>query len=219
MSVGFRPTPEDTEIIRAHQRPDESTSDVLRRALRALDRERWDQEARADMERIAADGEDLADEPDDWGHDETGKVVDLRSAGSEPRSGGGMNYGVGELKFIGGIPSAALGRDVKREWNDIPSLFQGNIPSISPTTYSTGRGRVSAAQILQHYMWVDLPAFRSCIREVKTDATSALREFDRLVPLGAMQGADTARRDSGDRHPSSWRLAHLRAARRRAGKR
>ncbi|MGI5048258.1 hypothetical protein ACM9HD_33100, partial [Streptomyces sp. JAC25] len=85
MSVGFRPTPEDTEIIRAHQRPDESTSDVLRRALRALDRERWEQEARSDMERIAADGEDLADEPDEWGYDDTGTAVDLRATQGSSR--------------------------------------------------------------------------------------------------------------------------------------
>ncbi|MEV5930106.1 hypothetical protein ACPCSG_23800 [Streptomyces cellulosae] len=78
MSVGFRATPEDNEIIRAHKRPEESTSDVLRRALRALDREAWQQQARDDMERIAASGEDLSEEPDDWGFDEGGNFVDLR---------------------------------------------------------------------------------------------------------------------------------------------
>lgn len=85
MSVGFRPTAADNEIIQAHKRPDESTSDVLRRALRALDRERWQAEARADMERIAAGGEDLSDEPDDWGFDENGQPVDLRD-GQPPRN-------------------------------------------------------------------------------------------------------------------------------------
>ncbi|MER7739982.1 hypothetical protein ABTX34_16980 [Streptomyces sp. NPDC096538] len=84
MSVGFRATPEDNEIIRAHKRPEESTSDVLRRALRALDREAWQQQARADMERIAASGEDLSEEPDDWGFDEDGKVVDLRTDVDRP---------------------------------------------------------------------------------------------------------------------------------------
>ncbi|MCY0924254.1 hypothetical protein OS965_40190 [Streptomyces sp. H27-G5] len=53
MSVGFRPTPADNEIIQANKRPEENTSDVLRRALRALDRQKWDDQARQDMERIA----------------------------------------------------------------------------------------------------------------------------------------------------------------------
>ncbi|MGY3199790.1 hypothetical protein [Streptomyces sp. TE5632] len=86
MSIGFRPTPEDNEIIQAHKRPDESTSDVLRRALRALDRDRWEQQAREDMERIAASGEDLSDESDDWGFDEDGQLEDRRGeAESRPR--------------------------------------------------------------------------------------------------------------------------------------
>ncbi|MFD0209166.1 hypothetical protein ACFVH9_08510 [Streptomyces hirsutus] len=88
MSIGFRPTPEDNEIIQAHKRPDESTSDVLRRALRALDRDRWEQQAREDMERIAASGEDLSGEPDDWGFDEDGQLEDRRGdAGSGPEAG------------------------------------------------------------------------------------------------------------------------------------
>lgn len=83
MSIGFRPSHEDAEIIQANKRPDESTADVLRRALRALDRERWEQQAHEDMERIAASGEDLSDEPDDWGFDEHGQPVDLRGAENE----------------------------------------------------------------------------------------------------------------------------------------
>lgn len=81
MSIGFRPTAADSEMIQAHKRPDESTSDVLRRALRALDREKWQVEARKDMERIAASGEDLSEEPDDWGFDGDGQPVDLRGDG------------------------------------------------------------------------------------------------------------------------------------------
>jgi hypothetical protein len=83
MSVGFRPTEADNEIIQGHKRPGETTSDVLRRALRALDREKWKAQALADMERIAAVGEDLSDEPDDWGYDENGRVVDLRGEPDE----------------------------------------------------------------------------------------------------------------------------------------
>ncbi|MGW1169957.1 hypothetical protein [Streptomyces sp. NPDC002550] len=84
MSVGFRPTEDDTEIIEALKRPGEKTSDVLRRALRALEREEWQRQALKDMERIAASGENLAEEPDEWDRDETGDPVDRRT--EEPRS-------------------------------------------------------------------------------------------------------------------------------------
>ncbi|MHC3449711.1 hypothetical protein [Streptomyces prasinus] len=86
MSVGFRPTATDEEIIQAHKRPGETTSEVLRRALRALDREKWQEQARADMERIAASGEDLSEEPDEWGFDANGRVVDLRGDQHEQMS-------------------------------------------------------------------------------------------------------------------------------------
>jgi len=39
MSVGFRPTDEDLRVIEANRRKDEKTSDVIRRALRLLERE------------------------------------------------------------------------------------------------------------------------------------------------------------------------------------
>lgn len=42
----------------------EKTSDVIRRALRLLDREVWLAQARADAERLA--DEDLSDEEDAW---------------------------------------------------------------------------------------------------------------------------------------------------------
>ncbi len=38
-TIGFRPTEEDERIIKAAMRPDERTSDVIRRALRLLERE------------------------------------------------------------------------------------------------------------------------------------------------------------------------------------
>lgn len=78
MSVGFRPTEDDAEIIQALKRPGEKTSDVLRRALRALERDEWQRQADIDMQAIAASGENLSDEPDEWGHDEAGNVVDRR---------------------------------------------------------------------------------------------------------------------------------------------
>ncbi|MDP5182609.1 hypothetical protein QOZ88_08150 [Blastococcus sp. BMG 814] len=63
-TIGFRPTEEDERIIRAAMRSDEHTSDVIRRALRLLDREAWLARARADAERLA--DEDLSGEADAW---------------------------------------------------------------------------------------------------------------------------------------------------------
>jgi Arc/MetJ-type ribon-helix-helix transcriptional regulator len=63
-TIGFRPTEDDARIIEAASREGESTSDVIRRALRLLEREAWITRARADAERLA--GEDLAEESDAW---------------------------------------------------------------------------------------------------------------------------------------------------------
>lgn len=63
-TIGFRPTADDERIIKAAMRPDERTSDVIRRALRLLEREIWLSRARSDAERLA--DEDLTGEPDAW---------------------------------------------------------------------------------------------------------------------------------------------------------
>lgn len=63
-TIGFRPTSEDERIIRAAMRDDEHTSDVIRRALRLLEREAWLTRARADAERLA--DEDVSAEQDAW---------------------------------------------------------------------------------------------------------------------------------------------------------
>ncbi|MFJ2031924.1 hypothetical protein [Streptosporangium sp. NPDC087985] len=63
-TIGFRPTEEDERIIKAAMRGGERTSDVIRRALRLLEREVWLAQARSDAERLA--GEDLAGERDAW---------------------------------------------------------------------------------------------------------------------------------------------------------
>ncbi|MCJ1679460.1 hypothetical protein MTF65_19355 [Streptomyces sp. APSN-46.1] len=63
-TIGFRPTEEDERIIAAAIREGERTSDVIRRALRLLEREAWLVRARADAERLA--DEDLNDEADAW---------------------------------------------------------------------------------------------------------------------------------------------------------
>lgn len=72
MSVGFRPTDEDLGIIEANRRDHEKTSDVIRRALRLLDREAWEERARADMHRLRS--EDLSAEADEWEYDEEGNI-------------------------------------------------------------------------------------------------------------------------------------------------
>ena len=63
-TIGFRPTDEDEQIIKAAMRPDEGTSDVIRRALRLLEREVWFSHARSDAERLTR--EDLTGEADAW---------------------------------------------------------------------------------------------------------------------------------------------------------
>jgi hypothetical protein len=72
MSVGFRPTEEDLRVIEANRRQDEKTSDVIRRALRLLDREAWEERARADMHRLKS--EDLSNEADAWEYDADGNI-------------------------------------------------------------------------------------------------------------------------------------------------
>jgi len=62
--VAFRPTEEDRRIIASAKRPDEGVTDVIRRALRLLDRETWLRQAQVDAERLAE--EDLSAEEDDW---------------------------------------------------------------------------------------------------------------------------------------------------------
>lgn len=72
MSVGFRPTEEDLRVIEANRRENEKTSDVIRRALRLLDRAAWEERARADMHRLRS--EDLSAEPDTWEYDSDGNI-------------------------------------------------------------------------------------------------------------------------------------------------
>ena len=72
MSLGFRPTEDDLRVIEANRREDEKTSDVIRRALRLLDREAWEERARADMHRLR--NEDLPAEADAWEYDANGNI-------------------------------------------------------------------------------------------------------------------------------------------------
>ena len=70
--VSFRPPQEALVVIDAHRRKDEKTSDVIRRALRLLDREAWEERARADMHRLRS--EDLSAEADAWEYDADGNI-------------------------------------------------------------------------------------------------------------------------------------------------
>ena len=72
MSVGVRPKEEDLRVIEANRRKDEKTSDVIRRALRLLDREAWEERARADMHRLR--NEHLSAEADEWEYDADGNI-------------------------------------------------------------------------------------------------------------------------------------------------
>ncbi|WP_433662012.1 hypothetical protein ACQPW1_07595 [Nocardia sp. CA-128927] len=65
-TIAFRATDADRELVQQLAEPGESASDVLRRALRVLQRERWHDEMQAAADRIVASGENLADEPDAW---------------------------------------------------------------------------------------------------------------------------------------------------------
>lgn len=63
-TIGFRPTDEDEQIIQAAMRTGERKSDVIRRALRLLEREVWMKQAQADAERLS--DEDLSGDRDVW---------------------------------------------------------------------------------------------------------------------------------------------------------
>ncbi|NEW57032.1 hypothetical protein GV794_15405 [Nocardia cyriacigeorgica] len=65
-TIAFRATEADQALVQELAREGETTSDVLRRALRVLERERWQANMQADADRIEAKGEDLSAEPDAW---------------------------------------------------------------------------------------------------------------------------------------------------------
>ncbi len=69
---GFKPTEEDQRIVNENRQEGESITDVMRRALRLLDQQRWEDQARADMYRLR--DEDLSDESPAWERDEAGNI-------------------------------------------------------------------------------------------------------------------------------------------------
>jgi Arc/MetJ-type ribon-helix-helix transcriptional regulator len=72
MNVGFRPTQEDLRVIEANRRKGESTSDVIRRALRQLDRKERNERDRPEVHRLS--GADLSAEADAWEYDTDGNI-------------------------------------------------------------------------------------------------------------------------------------------------
>jgi antitoxin ParD1/3/4 len=63
-TITFRPTPDDERIIERARHGSENTTDVIRRALRLLDREAWLEQFRIDAAELA--DEDLNAEEDAW---------------------------------------------------------------------------------------------------------------------------------------------------------
>ncbi|NNH75691.1 hypothetical protein HLB23_38565 [Nocardia uniformis] len=65
-TIAFRATAADRDLVDKLAEPGETASDVLRRALRVLERERWHEQMQASADRIMASGEDINAEPDAW---------------------------------------------------------------------------------------------------------------------------------------------------------
>ncbi|MFF8867995.1 hypothetical protein ACF08B_38835 [Streptomyces sp. NPDC015139] len=226
MSVGFRPSPEDNEIIQAHKRPDESTSDVLRRALRALDRERWDSQAREDMERIAASGEDLSDEPDEWGYDEDGAPADLRGR-STPTSDENVKAGAetwyGMSSYQSALKSIRSTAGPLRTALSVPALESTEIADFLRSV--AGMTSPEMDRLLA-YRGSFLPAlFTSYSCTLDTDDTESTEKPD--APVLATPFVAVLVPEASDRQPageqsrsrSHKRLIAARAAARRAHKR
>lgn len=65
-TIAFRATAADRDLVNQLAEPGETASDVLRRALRVLERERWHEQMQGDADRIMASDEDINAEPDAW---------------------------------------------------------------------------------------------------------------------------------------------------------
>jgi hypothetical protein len=200
MSVGFRPTDADDEIIQAHKRPGETTSDVLRRALRALDREKWQSQAREDMERIAASGENLSDDADDWGFDDEGRPIDLRGAG--PSASRDHSHTSRIMHRYGVLTGDQFDQEAADAMQDImQTLGQcslGDRLGVLSVMSPTGSGKTEAALALVG----------------KSPRHSVL--IAPRLPVPALRALRTVE----ERHrATSWKLSHLRAAVRRVSER
>ncbi|WP_054813347.1 hypothetical protein [Nocardia arizonensis] len=65
-TTGIRFSQADKTLVAKLAKPDETTADVIRRALHALEHQEWILAAQHEAERIDAAGEDLNKEPDAW---------------------------------------------------------------------------------------------------------------------------------------------------------
>lgn len=65
-AINFRANPHDEQLLARLQHRGESTSDLIRRALAALEQIEWEREAQRAAQAIMASGENLGDEPDAW---------------------------------------------------------------------------------------------------------------------------------------------------------
>ncbi|MFF8785290.1 hypothetical protein [Streptomyces sp. NPDC015125] len=101
-TIGFRPTEEDTRIIKDAMRGGEGTSDVIRRALRLLEREEWLSHARSDAERLAR-----------------GRT------GRDRHEASGRSGSPGHTSFIHGDPIHYLGRDELAEVEHAVTRYLG----------------------------------------------------------------------------------------------
>ncbi|MFF8265000.1 hypothetical protein [Streptomyces virginiae] len=196
MSVGFRPTPADNEIIQAHKRPEESTSDVLRRALRALDRQKWDEQARRDMERITASGEDLSDEPDDWSEQDE-------------------EHPAGPLPFVEAVLRKLQETDgvsVRRIATRVHGVTVPGVPAFVPVAWQElGRDSAAARNLL---------VSASLLSSGLEASGAGYRPEQARALMERKEGAEGAAHAPETSRPPSMKLARLHAARaRRAGKR
>jgi hypothetical protein len=66
VTIGFRANDHDKELLARLAHAGETTTEVLRRALEALERLEWERQAQTDARRIMATGEDLGQEADAW---------------------------------------------------------------------------------------------------------------------------------------------------------
>lgn len=183
------------------------------------------------MERIAASGEDLSDEPDDWGYDEDGKTVDLRdSAVADPLAP--ANDGTGEVSLLWIEPKADPGSSLSthssfftpqiKAIQGASNLFTTKMPSMSKTEWSKFSRALEQITDPVRGLVITAAALEGCALEMKPPKKGTDPEFEAAIAgLGLHTDAAAARPAEPKEHtPTPPKLARLRAAAaRRASKR